>query len=549
MPHWPVRVVLAGVVAIAGCSPGATPTPSGTSAPGFDRAIDHVVRPGGPNGGVLRLISTRDCGDWLPEQAVSPWCVNMQRLITRQLMTYGSDAGPRGAVVVPDIAAGRGRPNADRTTWTYELKPGLRWENGEPITVEQVAEGIRQLDLQRRDVTVLGIAVESATTLSVSLREPSTDFDALLALPASAPRPGVGRLLASGPFRIESAGQRTVFVRNPQWDPATDQARRPKVDRVEFAVVASDALMAGELRAGRADLAVQGRMDPGLARLVLEDLSYAATSDNPGTGRTAMLAVPATSSIALADVECRRAVFSAVDRLAVVAALAAGVAPVGLAAEPATSLSPPTIPSFDWSYQPFAVGDGSGDLDAARASLERCGHATGFTASLAFADTSTNAAIAASLVTALARVGIAVDGIPMAPVDFAVLTASPAAMRAARIDLALLVQTPLVSGTWGFWNPLVSGDLVGPGPTTNVAQVRIPTVDILLRSPEITSTDPGIQENVGRMIDRLVLDGGSYIPLASMKSLLHRPPELTNVTTNGALANGYDLVQIGKDTP
>ena len=542
------RLLLAGmtVLLIAGCSAGAEPSTAGTSVPGFDRAVDYVVNPGGPDGGVLRLISTRDCGDWLPEQAVSAWCVNMQRLMTRQLMTYGSDAGRRGAVIVPDLAAGRGTPNEDRSSWTYELQPNVRWEDGQSITMDQVAEGIRALDLSRRDVSVASIELGASGTITVTLRKPSTDFDALLALPVSAPRRVPGAALASGPFRIVSTGMSTVFERNPQWDQATDAARHPRVDRIEFTVVSTDAEMAGELRAGRADLAVQGRMDSSLAGELLDDPSVAATSDNPGTGRSAMLAVPAYASDALRNVDCRRAVFSAVDRLGVVAALAGGVDPVALAAEPATSLSPPTIPSFDWSYQPFAVGDGSGDLDAAKASLERCGRPSGFPVRLAFAATSTNSKIVASLAAALERVGILVVGVPFAPIDYVRLTSSPAAMRGEQIDLALLVQAPMVSGTWGFWNPLVSGDLVGSGLSTNVAQVRIPSVDILLRAPEITSTSPAVQESVGRMIDRLVLDDCSYIPLASVKSILHRPPMLTNVTTNGALGNGYDLVQIGK---
>ncbi|MSZ57964.1 MAG: hypothetical protein F2697_05485, partial [Actinobacteria bacterium] len=52
------RLLLAGmaVLLIAGCSAGAEPSPAGTSVPGFDRAVDHVVNPGGPDGGVLRLI-------------------------------------------------------------------------------------------------------------------------------------------------------------------------------------------------------------------------------------------------------------------------------------------------------------------------------------------------------------------------------------------------------------------------------------------------------------------------------------------------------------
>jgi peptide/nickel transport system substrate-binding protein len=549
MPRRFALLLLASLIGAAGCSVGATsPAPSGTSVPGFDRAIDHVVRPGGPDGGVLRLVSTRGCGAWLPEQAVSPWCVNMQRLVTRQLMTYGSDAGRRGAVVVPDLAASRGKPNADGTRWTYELKSGLRWEDGEPITVEQVADGIRELDLDRRDVTVVDIAVESEASLSVTLSEPCTDFDALLALPVSAPRRGGAALLASGPFRIASTGPTTVFERNPQWDGTTDEARRPKVDRVEFTVVPSDAGIEAELSSGRADLAVQGRMGPSLARRVIDDPTFATASDNPGDGRIAMLALPAHASAALQGVDCRRAVYSAVDRLDVVAALGGDVTPVELAAKPATSLSPPTIPSYDASYQPFAVGDGRGDLDAARSSLERCGHASGFSLRLAFADTAENATIATSLGAALARVGIVVDRAAIDPADYEVLIISPAVMKAARIDMALLVQSPAMSGTWGFWNPLVSGSLVGRVWSTNVAQVRIPSVDILLRSSEITSPRPGIQESVGRMIDRFVLDDCSYIPLATVQTLLHRPATLTNVTTNGGLANEYDLVQIGKET-
>ena len=85
----------------------------------------------------------------------------MQRLMTRQLMTYGSDAGRRGAVIVPDLAAGRGTPNEDRSSWTYELQPNMRWEDGQSITVDEVAEGIRALDRARRDA----IKVKAAAIL------------------------------------------------------------------------------------------------------------------------------------------------------------------------------------------------------------------------------------------------------------------------------------------------------------------------------------------------------------------------------------------------
>ena len=287
--------------------------------------------------------------------------MNMQRLITRQLMTYGDDAGKRGAVVLPDLAAAAGMPNDDRTVWTYQLKSGMRWENGSPITAEQVAAGIRTLDVNRRDFFVTSIATDPSS-VTITLRDAVTDLDSLLALPASAPIPEGGGFLASGPYRIIADGDVTVLERNPEWTQASDPVRKPKVDRIEFTVLDSDQDVTDAVRDGSADLAVQGRMDVGLAEAFMADPALAAQSDNPGTGNTAMLAVPANSSAALRNVECRRAVFSAIDRLAVTKVLAGGVEPTELAVGPATSLSPPTIPSFDWSYQPFAVGDGSGDL-------------------------------------------------------------------------------------------------------------------------------------------------------------------------------------------
>ena len=537
--------VLVGALSACGTSSATEPTPAGTEVPGFDRALDHVVSPGGPDGGTLRLVSTRECADWMPADAWTPWCINMQRLVTRQLMTYGADTGRRGSVVVPDLALGGGVPNEDRTEWTYRLKPDVRWEDGAPITVQEVVQGIERLDFLRRDISIVDIALGPDDAVSVRLREARTDFDALLALPASAPLPESGAFMASGPFRIASRGSTTVFERNSQWDPATDDVRRPRVDRVEFTVLASDAEVSKSLATGAADLAIQGRMDAAVADRVMAEPAFAERSDNPGTGRTVMLAVPANAAPQLRQVECRKAVYSAVDRLAVARVMAADVEPSELAAEPATSLSPPTIASFDWSYQPFAVGDGSGDVDAARDSLARCGAASGFALNLVFADTTTNALIVDVISGALARVGIIVNAKPVAPVDYLALTASPTAMQVAGADVALLVQSPALSGVWGFWNPLVNGDLVGLGLSTNVAQTRIPAVDILLGSTEITSPEPAVQENIGRMIDRLVLDSATYIPLAYAKALLHRPSVLTNVTTNGALGNGYDLVNIG----
>jgi hypothetical protein len=54
-----------------------------------------------------------------------------------------------------------------------------------------------------------------------------------------------------------------------------------------------------------------------------------------------------------------------------------------------------------------------------------------------------------------------------------------------------------------------------------------------------------MQADVGRIIDRLVLDSGAYIPLAFMQTLEYRPAGLSNVAASGAFDNQYDIVNIG----
>ena len=53
-------------------------------------------------------------------------------------MTYAQQPGEEGLELVPDLAEDLGEVSDDGLTWTYTLKEGLKFEDGTPITAEDV---------------------------------------------------------------------------------------------------------------------------------------------------------------------------------------------------------------------------------------------------------------------------------------------------------------------------------------------------------------------------------------------------------------------------
>lgn len=222
------------------------------------------------------------------------------------------------------------------------------------------------------------------------------------------------------------------------------------------------------------------------AALLVACSPQAPEASTPASGDVVLLEVAARPNTALADTACRHGIFSAIDRPAVAAALAASPAAAGSTYQPAFSMSPPSISSFDPSYRHLPVGDGRGDVEAAQRALADCGHARGLTVRLAFAPQ--DAAVAEVIRVSLDRAGVTVEP-----------------SGAERADLTLRTYRPDRPGVVGFWQPLAHA-------------VKLPAVDLLLASPEATSDDVGMQADLGRMIDRLVLESGHFIPLAHRTS-------------------------------
>lgn len=198
----------------------------------------------------------------------------MTGLVTRQLTQYVYDEESGQMVLVPDLATDLGQPNEDYTEWTFEIRDGVKWENGDPITAEQVAFGMcRSLDgktfpngpgLYFSNPYFLGgedykgpytekdpncekqeaISFDD-NSVTVKMSKPFVDFDYYASFPSMGPIPlgkasdpaqYARRPLASGPYKIKSysVAKSLVLERNDQWDPATDPGRTQYPDGYEF---------------------------------------------------------------------------------------------------------------------------------------------------------------------------------------------------------------------------------------------------------------------------------------------------------------------------
>jgi peptide/nickel transport system substrate-binding protein len=195
----------------------------------------------------------------------------MTGLVMRQLTQYVYDEASGNMVLVPDLATDLGTPNDDFTEWTFTLRDGVKWEDGSPVTAEQVKWGMeRSFDgqtfvngpgLYYTNPYLLGgekwggpysdpkgkdeaISVDG-NTITVKMAKPFPDFDYYVSFPAMGPVPEGKvsdpatygqRPWSSGPYKIKKyvVGKSLVLERNDQWDPATDPGRTQYPDGYNF---------------------------------------------------------------------------------------------------------------------------------------------------------------------------------------------------------------------------------------------------------------------------------------------------------------------------
>ncbi len=229
--HCALPALLLGALAACGsphsAAPGGAATPAGAAI---------LVRGGGPDPDSLD-----------PQKARGFEAQSIVRDLCEGLTTLGKDAS-----VAPGSAS-RWEVSADGRTYTFHLREGLHWSNGDPLVAADFVAGLQRLVdpatasgyAQYTDVIAnsgeiiagskavqsLGVAAPDAATVVITLRAPAPYLPTLLSHPSTCPvhrptlaanpqgfaKPGV--MVGNGAFVLTEwvQGSSVLLTRNPHY--------------------------------------------------------------------------------------------------------------------------------------------------------------------------------------------------------------------------------------------------------------------------------------------------------------------------------------------
>jgi peptide/nickel transport system substrate-binding protein len=547
---------------------------NGTATPEFDAANGQIFKPSDQKGGTLRYAISEDWDSVDPGDTYYGLSWNLLRLYGRSLTMFNPVPGEGSAEVIPDLAESLGTPSDDGRTWTYTLKEGLVYEDGTPITSQDVKYAVMRsihkdvlvngptyfgdfLDLEEDfqspfenpDTDTAAIETPDERTIVFHLKQPFGGFDYFAQLPQTVPVPkdqdtGINykeHVISSGPYMFEdySEGVGFTLVRNPNWDPATDPNRPALPDQIEVTLGVNQDDLDNRIISGDLDVDLAGNGVQAAARTrVINDQALLARADNPGAPRLWYTSVnPKVAP--LDNVECRRAILFAADRTDYQTAYGGQYG-----GDVATSVLPPQIPGYQ-EFDLYPSEGNTGDLEAAQAALEACGQPDGFTTKMAYrSDRPAEQQTAEALQQSLGRVGIQLELVGYPTGDYFSLYAGNPEFRDSE-GLGLMTngwQSDWNDG-FGFFSQIVDSRTIRPG-SSNLS-VYIDEVDQLL-DQAVAETDPSAREEIWAQIDQLVMEEAVILPGVYAKALTVRPLNAANVFVNDAYGQ-YDYMAMGVD--
>ncbi|WP_112248844.1 ABC transporter substrate-binding protein [Kribbella monticola] len=234
-------------------------------------ANDKSATPGGggtaaaEQGGTFHILTTSKELSLDPAKSQSLG-ISAIHLVLRGLTSWKTSPD-KAAEIVPDLATDTGQVSADGKTWTYKLKPGLKYADGSPIVAADIKYGVERSFAPElsgglgyhKSLLVGGdkyagpykggelasIETPDDSTVVFKLNKPFGDWPWIVSMPAFAPVPKKAdtdpahygeKPAASGPYQVKSysPGSKLELERNPSWDKASDPARTGLPDAVVY---------------------------------------------------------------------------------------------------------------------------------------------------------------------------------------------------------------------------------------------------------------------------------------------------------------------------
>jgi len=579
--------LLAGL-GLAACSSGGSSTSSGGSgsstsgSASFNAALSGVVNPSTHKGGTLTFAESSTPDSFDPGNTYYAWTWNITRLWATPLVTYESCPGNCGLQLTPGIATSLGVVSDNGLVWTYHLKQGLKFEDGTPVTSEDVKYAVERTydrsvlangpsyfptlladptypgpykDRSKNLMGLTSVTTPDAYTIQFHLQHPFPDFNYVAAIPQTAPVPpdkdtGSNYQLhpvSTGPYMFQSyqLNKGAALVDNPNWTQNEDPQAKQLASKVVIDLNVNADDIDNRLLAGDIDIDAAGTGVQAAARAkILSSPSLMKQSDDALSGFL-WFAYLNTKVAPLNNASCRQAIEYAANKTDQQTAYGGPYAGGAIA----STVMPPNIighQNFDY-YN--AVSQPSGDLTAAKAALKACGQPNGFTTGLAYrSDRPKEVQAAQSLQAALARVGITLQlhGYPSGTyyTDFA---GSPNYVHQHDLGIDMGGWAADWPDGYGFLDEISNGNTIVPSGNTNIEELNDPVVNNLFTqatSPTLTAAQ---EQAIWPQIDQQIMKDAGILPEVYAKSLLYRNPAVTNVYVQ-AYYGMYNYAVLGVST-
>jgi peptide/nickel transport system substrate-binding protein len=357
-------------------------------------------------------------------------------LLLRALIGYKHLPGAAGNQLIGDLATSVPKPTAGGLTYTYHLRPGVKFgppvnrvitskdvayaldrladanDGGEYAFYFTVIKGWNQAAAASAEkkalVPVSGISTPNNSTLVIHLTQPTGDFNYRMSLEATAPiPPEVGKcfegkpgdygrdVISSGPYMIQGAsgtfsgcaslkpfsgyaganGNHMTLVRNPNYVQSTDPYRKNYPDMFQFVINSNADDIFNKVQAGQYDDEVSSPSPKVLRQYETSSSLRKRLLQNIGD-RTWYLTMNLTQP-PFDDIHVRKAMNYIMDKQAL--RLAWGGAIEGSIA---THIVPPVLYNNGLTeYDPYATPNEAGSLQKAQAEMKQSKYDPGHTGS------------------------------------------------------------------------------------------------------------------------------------------------------------------------
>jgi ABC-type transport system substrate-binding protein len=270
-------VALAALVA-AGCG-GSSKSSSTAKA---DAKSDSAAKPGGTITIGFYHDGYWDSIDPAMAYGLSTWEVTRQLCVP--LVNYPNYGGDKGANLVPAVAASMPQVSSDGLTYTFTIRPNLKFSNGAPLTAKDVKYTFYRLFKLNPDAAdifsavkgtdkVVGGKAKSVSGITIAgdqltfhLSQPNGGFLQALSLQFTCPVPDgtpvkqteTGKIPGNGPYMTQSyePGRQLVMVRNPNFDTALGP--KGNADKIVFDLALDQSQALQKIKLGEIDLTFDG---------------------------------------------------------------------------------------------------------------------------------------------------------------------------------------------------------------------------------------------------------------------------------------------------